>query len=230
VLPDLPNLLEQRGEDLDGFADIENACGEPPDPRDYGLKLPFADFDWENFDPGMFNFEGFDFGEFNLDDLNFEDFDIDGLLEKLPEGVLPGDFDIEEWKSHLGEFDFDLEGLDLEGFKLDLESCDPADLPELGDIKSLEDLEGVDFKAWFESFDGGSLCGIAGFFNLDDLDLQGLNLDRLDLEKMFSDFETQFEGFESFEDFNLEELFGGLLGDGEFDLDALLEEFADADA
>jgi hypothetical protein len=221
VLPDLPSLLNQGHDDLDGFADIEDKCGEPPDPRDYNLKLPFAEFDWENFDPGMFNFEGFDFGDFNLDDLNLENFDIDGLLEKLPGGVLSEDFDIEQWKSDLGdfEFDFDLEGLDFEGFKLDLESCDLADTPELGDIKSLEDLEGIDFKAWLESFDGGSLCGIAGFFNLDDLDL----------ERMLSDFETQFDGLQSLEGLNFEELFGSLLGDGEFDLDRLLEEFAEQD-
>jgi hypothetical protein len=221
VLPDLPNLLNQGDDDLDGFADIENKCGEPPNPRDYNLKLPFADFDWESFDPGMFNFEGFDFGEFNLDDLNLDDFDIGGLLEKLPEGVLPEDFDMEQWQSDLGdfEFDFDLEGLDFEGFKLELESCDPADIPGLGDIERLEDLEGVDFKAWFESFDGDSLCGIAGFFNLDDVDL----------EQMLSDFETQFEGLQSLEGLYIEELFGNLSGDGEFDLDRLLEEFADHD-
>ncbi len=228
VLPELPNLLNQGHEDLDGIADIENACGEPPDPRDYGLKLPFADFDWENFDPGMFNFEGFDFGEFNLDDLNLKDFDIDGLLEKLPEGVLPEDFDIEEWKSGFGDFELDLEGLDLDGFKFDLESCDPADLPELGDINSFEDLEGIDFKTWFEDFD--SLCGIAGILNFDDLDLEGLDLGEFGLEKMFSDFETQFEGFQGLEGLNFEELLGSLLGDGEFDLDTFLDGLADQDA
>lgn len=217
VLPDLPNLLNQGHDDLDGFGDIEDKCGEPPDPRDYNLKLPFADFDWENFDPGMFNFEGFDFGEFNLDDLNLEDFDLEGLLDKLPGGALPEDFDIEQWRDHFGDFNLDLEGLDFDGFKLDLDSCDPADLPELGDFKSLEDLEGVDLEAWFESFDGGSLCGIAGFLNFDDL------------EQMLSDFETQIGGSEGLKDLNLEELLGNLLGDGEFDLDRLLQGFADQD-
>ena len=215
VLPDLPDLLSKGHDGADGFAELENACGEPPDPRDYGLELPFADFDWENLDPGMFNLEGFDFGEFDLENFNLGDFNLDELIENLPEGFLPEDFDPDQLKSHFGDFD-------LEGFKLDLESCDPADLPELGDINSLEDLEDIDFKAWFEEFDGESLCGIAGILDFDDFDL----------EQMFSDLETQFgglEGFEGFEGLNLEELLGGLLGDGEFDLDTLLDGFADQD-
>jgi hypothetical protein len=215
VLPELPNLLGQGHEGIDGFADIEANCGEPPDPRDYGLVLPFADFDWENFDPSVLNLEGLDFGM-------FENFDVEGFLENLPEGVLPEDFDIEQWRSNFDDFDFEF---DLEGFDFHLDSCDPADFPDLGNIESLEDLEGVDFETWFDNFDGGSLCVIAGALNLDHLDLESL-----DLEQMISDFETQFGGFEGLEELNIEELLGGLLGDGELDLDALLERFADQGA
>ncbi len=200
VLPELPKLLEQGHDDLDGLADIENKCGEPPDPRDYGLQLPFADFDWESFDPSQFNF-----GTFNLNDLNLEGFDLEGLMDKLPDGVLPEDVDIEQWRSHFGDFD-------LEGFKLDLEACDPADFPELGDVESLEDLEGIDFKAWFEDLDGSKLCGLAGFFNPDDLG-------ELDLEQLLSDLEG----------LNLTELLDGMFGDGELDLDVLLESFTEQD-
>ena len=186
VLPKLPELVKQGLAGDDGLPDVENKCGEPPDPRDYGLQLPFADFDWESFDPSQFNF-----GTFNLEDLNLESFDLEGLMDKLPDDVLPEDFDIEQWRSHFGDFDH-------EGFKLDLEACDPSDFPELGGIESLGDLEDLDLKAWFEDLDGSKLCGLAGFFNPDDFG-------DLDLDQLLSDFETYFGGIAGREDLGLED-------------------------
>ncbi|MCP3976336.1 MAG: hypothetical protein GY720_17770 [bacterium] len=245
LLPELPALM-QSGHD--GFSDLENKCGEPPDPRDYGLTLPFGDL--ENLDLSQFNF-----GDLNLEGLDFSDFDLDEFLSNLPEGVLPEDFDLDELRTKLGDLDF--KNFDFKNFNFDIESCDPADLPDIG---SIEDLEDFDFETFFSEFEDGHLCGFGFFgfegfdfgdfnlkgldfgnFDLEGLDLKGLNIEELlaDLETQFGDFDLEgldLEGFD-LEGLDLQELFDSLLnngdfdfeslfGDGEFDFSSLFEDFS----
>lgn len=226
LLPELPTLMTEGHEGLD---DLENKCGEPPDPRDYGLKLPFADLDLENLDLSQFNFGDFDLGNFNLEDL-----DLEQLLQNLPEGALPEDFDVDEFLAEFENFNF-------EDFKFDFESCEHGDL---------EDLENLDSDTFFSEFADGHMCGFS-FFGFDGFDfgeLEGLDLESLNIEDLLADLETQFgdldlegldlEGFNleglDLEGFNLEgldlegldlegidlqELFNSLLQNGEFDFD-----------
>ena len=48
---------------------------------------------------------------------------------------------------------------------------EPAELPE-----GTGELEHFDLKTWFEEFENGKICGFAGFFNPEGLDLEGLGL------------------------------------------------------
>ena len=210
LLPDLTSLFSEQGGDLD----IDTECGNPPDPRDFGLELPFIDMDWENLDPSSFAFGPFNFGEFNLDG-----FDLDQFLEGLPEGFVPEGFNLEDWKQRFGDFD-------IEGFEFNLENCDVGE-GDLPDINSLDDLQTFDFGSLFKGLED---CDFAAIFpwNLEDLDLQDLNLGDfnlgdLDLEQFIQDLELDFGDFnlDDLEGLDLEQLFADLFGGEELDFSSL---------
>ena len=215
LLPDLATLFSEQGGDLD-FA---TECGNPPDPRDFGLELPFIDMDWENLDPSNFAFGPFNFGEFDLDGFDFESFDLDKFLEGLPEGFVPEDFNLEEWKQRFGDFD-------IEGFQFNLEGCD---LPEgeLPDIQSLEELHKFDFGSYLRSLEG---CDFSVLFpwTLEDLNLEGLNLEdfnlgEFDLEQFIQDLDLNFGDFnlDQLEGLDLEQLFADLFGNEQLDFSSM---------
>jgi len=221
ILPELPSLLKGDGD----AADPLEGCGEPPNPQDYGLELPFLDFG--EIDPSQFNF-----GPFNLEDFGskFKDFDLDSfnleeLLAKIPPGMLPEDFNIE---------DFDLEELkglfgDFDLKEFDFEAC--KGVGDLPDVESFDDLEDFNFEDFFAGFEG---CGF-GFFgsgDFGDLDLSTLfgdfdieGLEDFDIESLLGDF-----NFEDLEGLDLDQLLADLFGDEELDLGSLFKEFADQNA
>jgi len=204
-LPDLTTLFNEQGGDLD----VDTECGNPPDPRDFGLELPFIDMDWENLDPSSFAF-----GPFNFGDFNHENFDLDQFLEGLPEGFVPEGFDLEEWKQRFGDFD-------IEGFEFNLEGCDLTE-GELPDVNRLEDLQGLDFGSLFKGLED---CDFAAIFpwNLEDLNLEDLNLGDLDLEQLVQDLDLNFGDFnlDDLEGLDLEQLFADLFGGEELDFSSL---------
>ena len=212
LLPGLAGSLGGAGSDLEG---IETACGAPPDPHDYGVELPFLDWDWENIDPSQFTFGPFNLGEWNLERFNLEEFDFDEFLENLPEGFVPEDFDLERWRQQFGEFEF-------EGFDFDFEACDPTagGTKELPDIESLEDLENFDFKAFL-----GEDCNLPFL----PWNLQGFDLGNLDLEQLLGDLELNL-GELDLENFDLDQLLSELFGDDGFDLGTLLQDPEQRDA
>jgi len=212
-LPELPALIADHGA---GIEELESDCGEPPNPADYDLAVPFADFDWENFDPSQFDFGPLDLGEFNLEGFDLDQLDIGEFLENLPEGFLPEDFDLNELKTRFGDFDWDT-------FKQDVEACDFSTLEE--DLRNLESLEDLDFKTFFEEFESGKLCGFAGFSFLEDLDFEGLDFEGLDLSAL------DLSGLDlsglDLEGLDLEALLSSILGDGELNLESLFAELSE---
>lgn len=213
ILPQLPGLLRGDGE----VADPLERCGEPPNPRDYGLELPFLDFG--EFDPSQFDFGPFNLEEFKLrfEELDPQSFDLQELLRKIPPGLLPEDFDIEN-----------LEGIDIAGLKelfgnfegFDTESC--QDATELPGIESLEDFENFDFEKYFSEgcvfgFFGSGDLGLGALFldHLENFDLEGL-----DLESLLGELDL--------ESLDLDQLLADLFGDEELDFGAFFDQFADA--
>ncbi|NND01567.1 MAG: hypothetical protein HKN91_02165 [Acidimicrobiia bacterium] len=219
ILPQLPSLLKGDGD----VSDPLDGCGEPPDPRDYGLELPFLDFgeiDPSQFDFGPFNLEDFEskFKEFDLDSFNIEEF-----LSKIPPGLLPDDIniedlDLEELKKLFGDFDLQ---------EFDFGSCEGAG--ELPDVDSLENLEDFDFSGFFAGLEG---CGLGFFGDIGDLDLSTLfshfedfdieGLEDLDIESLLGSFSLQ-----DLDGLDLDQLLAELFGDEELDLGSLFEQFAD---
>ncbi len=221
ILPQLPAMLKGDGD----VADPLEACGEPPDPRDYGLELPFLDF--SQIDPSQFNF-----GPFNLEDFKsrFRDFDpdafnIEDFLAKLPPGLLPDDFNIEDFnleelKEMFGEFDLS---------ESNLERCEGIE--GLPDIEGGEDLNSFDFESFFAGLEGCGF-GIFGKGELGDVDLSTLfsqfedfnieGLEDLDIESLLSGFDLQ-----DLDALDLDQLLADLFGDEELDLGYFFNEFAE---
>jgi len=204
ALPDLAMSFTSRGGDL---VDPTSVCDEPPDPRDYGLELPFADFDWENFDPSMlFGDFGINFGDF---DFEFGDFDLDELLKNLPDGVnsdgLPfGDFDWETFD--LDEFLNDLP----EGFELIFPGGDFV-FPNDDFVFPNGDFDGLDFGNFdLEDLENFDLDGLLRRLEsqLGDLELEGFDFESFDFENF--DFQGLLDQLESGDLDNwLEDLLGG---------------------
>jgi len=224
ILPQLPSLLKGDGD----VGDPLEGCGEPPDPREYGLELPFLDFG--DIDPSQFDFGPFNLEEFKLKfgDFDPEAFNLEDLLAKIPPGLLPEDFNIEDMSLE------ELRGLfgDFEFKEFDLEACDGAE--NLPDIEGFEDLEKFDFSAFFSDLEG---CGF-GFFGggelgeldlsmlfgqLENFDIQGL--EGLDLESLLGDFNLQ-----DLEGLDLDQLLADLFGDEELDFGSFFQEFSEQDA
>jgi len=209
LLPGLAELLQDR----DDTVDFETDCGAAPDPRDFGLELPFLDWDWENIDPSEFSFGPWQFGEFNL-----ENFDLDGLLDGLPEGLLPEGFDPEQWKEQFGDFNFE---------DFDFKECVPDDESREGlpDISGLEDLSNLDLAPFFSVLEDCGF-GFLDFGNLGDLQLGDLPLGDLDFDALLERLGSKLGNLD-IEGLDLEKLFSDWYGDEPPDFSSFFNDSAD---
>lgn len=225
ALPELGAKLRSWGDGNDEHDGLEgmdrlDECGEPPDPRDYGLEFPILEMD-----PSQLQFGQFDFGE-----LDFENFDLEQLLDELPPGLVPEGFDIDSLTQGLEEFDFRgfmaqldrLEECELGHQKptepTGLDGWENLDLQRL--LASLEEC-GVDlFGPWQSML--GDLEGLEGLGGLEGL--ENFDLGRLDLDVLIA----QLEEGGGFEDLN--ELLAELLAAEDLDLGSLFDKLAEPDS